>query len=47
MFFEILIFAWILTKFDQNPVNHVKEITSAAAVRDVQNSALQFYKSST
>jgi hypothetical protein len=29
MFFEILIFVWILIKFDQNPVNHVKEITSA------------------
>jgi len=26
MFFEILIFAWFLIKFDQNPVNHVKEI---------------------
>ena len=46
MFFEILIFAWVLIKFDQNPVNHVKEITRPAAVRDVQNSTLQLYKSS-
>ena len=37
MFFEVLIFVWILVKFDQNPVNHVKEITIPATVRDVQN----------
>jgi hypothetical protein len=35
MFFENLIFAWILIKFDQNPVNHVKEITGTITVRDV------------
>lgn len=44
MFFEILIFVWFLIKFDQNPVNHVKEITSTAAIRDVQNSTLQIDK---
>ncbi len=31
MFFEVLFFAWILIKFDQNPVNHVKEITCTTA----------------
>ena len=30
MFFESLIFAWFLIKFDQNPVNYVKKITIAA-----------------
>jgi hypothetical protein len=35
MFFESLIFVWILIKFDQNPVNHVKEIAQTTAVRDV------------
>ena len=37
MFFEVLIFDWILIKFDQNPENHVKEITLPATVRNVQN----------
>jgi hypothetical protein len=31
MFFETLIFAKILIKFDQNPANHVKEITRTTA----------------
>jgi hypothetical protein len=44
MFFEILLFAWILIKFDQNPVNYVKKIIHPAPVRDVQNCAWQFYK---
>jgi len=35
MFFEVLIFARILIKFDQKPVNHVKEIARTTAVRDV------------
>ena len=35
MFFEVLIFALIFSKFDQNPANHVKEITGSATVRDV------------
>jgi len=35
----------ILTNFDQKPANHVKEITEAATVRDVQNSADELYKS--
>jgi transposase, IS5 family len=26
MFFEVLVFAWILIKFGQNPVNHVKKL---------------------
>jgi hypothetical protein len=44
MFFEILIFVWILIKFDQNPLNYVKKITSPSPARDVQNSAWKFYK---
>jgi hypothetical protein len=39
MFFEVLFFVLVLIKFDQNPVNHVKEIASQAPVRDVQNGA--------
>jgi hypothetical protein len=35
MFYESLIFVRILIKFDQNPANHVKEIASTSAVRDV------------
>ena len=35
MFFEIVKHVWILSKFDQNPANHVKEIASTTAVRDV------------
>jgi len=35
MFFESLIFVWILIKFDQNSVNHVIEIAQTTAVRDV------------
>jgi hypothetical protein len=31
MFFEVLFFAKVLIKFDQNPVNHVKEITGITA----------------
>jgi len=31
MFFEVLVFAWILIKFDQNPANHVKEIACTTA----------------
>jgi hypothetical protein len=32
MFFEILTFARILIKFDQNPANHIKEIARTTAV---------------
>ena len=35
MFFEVLFFALVLIKFDQNHANHVKEITDTTAVRDV------------
>jgi hypothetical protein len=35
MFFEVLFFALVLIKFDQNPANHVKEIASTTTVRDV------------
>ena len=35
MFFEVLIFAWFFVKFDQNPGNHVKEITGTTAARDI------------
>jgi hypothetical protein len=35
MFFEGMFFVQILIKFDQNPANHVKEIASTTAVRDV------------
>ena len=45
MFFESMNCVQILIIFDQNPANHVKEITEAAAVRDVQNSAEELYKS--
>jgi hypothetical protein len=37
MFFEIVNCVQFLIIFDQNPANHVKEITQAAAVGDVQN----------
>jgi hypothetical protein len=43
MFFEIVKCVQILITFDQNPANHVKEITQAALVRNVQNSADKFY----
>jgi hypothetical protein len=46
MFFESLFFARILIKSDQNPANYVKEITVTTAIRDVQNGASQFHKSS-
>ena len=45
MFFESVKCMQFLIIFDQNPANHVKEITEAAAVRDVQNGADEFYKS--
>ena len=35
MFFESMNCVQILIIFDQNPANHVKEITEAAAIRDV------------
>jgi hypothetical protein len=35
MFFEVLFFVGILTKFDQNPGNYDEEITSSATIRDV------------
>jgi len=35
MFFEIIHFVQILIKLSQNPANHVKEITSSSAVRNV------------
>ena len=35
MFFEALFFVQILIKFDQNPANHVKEITGTTTARDV------------
>jgi hypothetical protein len=35
MFFEVLFYALVLIKFDQNRANHVKEISSATTVRDV------------
>jgi len=35
MFFEVLFYVGILTKFDQNPENHVKEIAGTTTVRDV------------
>jgi hypothetical protein len=35
MFFEVLIFVWFLIIFDQNPVNHVKEITGTTTAGDV------------
>ena len=44
MFFEVLFFALVLIKFDQNAGNHVKEITIATPVRDVQNCPCQFHK---
>jgi hypothetical protein len=31
MFFEVLVFVWILIKLCQNPVNHVKETASTIA----------------
>lgn len=39
MFFESVNCLQFLIIFDQKPANHVKEITEAATVRDVQNSA--------
>jgi hypothetical protein len=45
MFFEDLIFVWILIKFDQNPGNNVKEITRTATVGDVQNSTYKLHTS--
>jgi hypothetical protein len=45
MFIEMMIRVEILGKFDQNPINHVEEITQAAATRDVQNRVGQFHKS--
>jgi hypothetical protein len=45
MFFEILFFALVLIKFDQNLENHVKEIAKATPVRDFQNCTCQLYKS--
>jgi hypothetical protein len=44
MFFEVLVFAWILIKFGQNPVNHVKKIANPTPVRNVQNCTCQRYK---
>jgi hypothetical protein len=35
MLFEVLIFAWILIKFDQKTGNHVKEIARTTAAGDV------------
>jgi hypothetical protein len=35
MFFEVLFYALVLIEFDQNRANHVKEIASTTAVRDV------------
>lgn len=35
MFFECVNCVQFLIIFDQNPANHVKEITESAAVRDV------------
>jgi hypothetical protein len=45
MFFESVKCVQFLINFDQNPANHVKEITEAAAVRDVQNGSDELYKS--
>jgi hypothetical protein len=36
----------ILIKFNQKPANYVKEISCPTPVRDVQNCAIQLYKSS-
>ena len=44
MFFESVNCVQFLIIFDQNPANHVKEITEAAAVRDVQNRVDELYK---
>jgi len=45
MFFESVNCVQILINFDQNPANHVKEITEATPVRDVQNCIGEFYSS--
>jgi hypothetical protein len=47
MFFKIVFCVWILIKFDQNPANHVKKISQATPVRDVQNRIGKFHKSGT
>ena len=44
MFVENVNCAQFLIIFDQNPANHVKEITEAATIRDVQNGADELYK---
>lgn len=47
MFFEVLFYVGILTKFDQNPENHVKKIAIPTSVRNVQNSSGKLYKPGT
>ena len=44
MFFEIVNCVGFLTIFDQNPANHVKENSTAAPVRNVQDRPYFFYK---
>jgi hypothetical protein len=44
MFIESENCVQFLIIYDQNPANHVKEISEAATVRDVQNYTDEFYQ---